>query len=129
MSAGQLDHFTPLTSDATQRKSGVFAWKIHALHASSRPMIFERLDLRTYRQGSDRFWEVRNSGILVYWPHGVGDWVFLSYILPLLEPSNKYFVTRSGDDTVALFDGSQAASPVYSGFDSTQTSDGAEVNL
>ena len=92
-------------------------------------MIFERLDLRTYRQGSDRFWEVRNSGILVYWPHGVGDWVFLSYILPLLEPSNKYFVTRSGDDTVALFDGSQAASPVYSGFDSTQTSDGAEVNL
>ncbi len=53
--------------------------------------------------------------MLVYWPHGLGDFVHLAYILPLLEPSNRYFLTRFGDDFVHLYDGAGIITPIFSG--------------
>ncbi len=61
------------------------------------------------------FAAVRNSRVLIYWPHGFGDFVHLSYVIPLLEPSNEYFITRFGDDFVHLYDEGRRAAPIYSG--------------
>jgi hypothetical protein len=61
------------------------------------------------------FAAVRNSRVLIYWPHGFGDFVHLSYVIPLLEPSNEYFVTRFGDDFVHLYDVGDRITPIYSG--------------
>lgn len=54
--------------------------------------------LRAMREDRGRFAHVRDARVLVYWPHGLGDWVNLGAILPLLEPSNAYAVVRFGDD-------------------------------
>ncbi len=61
------------------------------------------------------FAAVRNSRVLIYWPHGFGDFVHLSYVVPLLEPSNEYFITRFGDDFVHLYDEGERVTPIYSG--------------
>ncbi len=61
------------------------------------------------------FATVRNSRVLIYWPHGFGDFVHLSYVIPLLEPSNEYFITRFGDDFVHLYDEGERVTPIYSG--------------
>ncbi len=50
------------------------------------------------------FSRLRDARVLVYWPHGLGDFVHLGTILPALEPSNTYTVTRIGDDFVSIFD-------------------------
>jgi len=61
------------------------------------------------------FAAVRNSRVLIYWPHGFGDFVHLSYVIPLLDPSNEYFITRFGDDFVHLYDEGESVTPMYSG--------------
>lgn len=61
----------------------------------------------------------------MYFPHGVGDWVQVSSIVPLLEPSNRYFMTRYGDDCAALMDHHAQVQPVYLGLNGTQNGDGA----
>jgi hypothetical protein len=61
------------------------------------------------------FAAVRNSRVLIYWPHGFGDFVHLSYVLRLLDPSNEYFITRFGDDFVHLYDEGERVTPMYSG--------------
>lgn len=61
------------------------------------------------------FAAVRNSRVLIYWPHGFGDFVHLSYVIPLLESSNEYFITRFGDDFVHLYDEGERVAPMYSG--------------
>ena len=75
-----------------------------------------------YVVGEDQFKMLTNSKVLIYFPHGVGDWVFLSQILPYLDPSNEYFVTRIGDHNVSLFDGCEHATPIYSGIADTHAS-------
>lgn len=67
------------------------------------------------REDRGRFAALKNRRVLAYWPHGFGDWVHLGYLLPLLEPSNAYAVTRYGDDCVSLMDGNPVAAPLYSG--------------
>jgi hypothetical protein len=67
------------------------------------------------REDRGRFAALRERRVLVYWPHGFGDWVHLGYILPLLEPSNRYAVTRYGDDYVSVMDGNAIAMPLHSG--------------
>lgn len=54
----------------------------------------------------------------MYFPHGIGDWAQFSYILPLLEPSNRYWMTRYGDEFVALIDDCPLVCPGYSGINS-----------
>ncbi len=71
------------------------------------------------------FKDVRGANVLIYFPHGFGDWVQLAYALPLLEPSNRYWITRFGDDNVALMDGHALAEPAYLGINGTQNGDGA----
>ena len=81
------------------------------------------LDLEVFQRDEDRFGEVRGRRVLIYWPHGFGDFVFL---LPLLEPSNRYYVTRWGDANTALFDGCAGATPMYLGMNSTHCGDGVD---
>jgi hypothetical protein len=67
------------------------------------------------REDRQRFAALRDRRALMYWPHGFGDWVHLGYLLPLLEPSNRYAVTRYGDDYVSVMDGNSIAAPIRSG--------------
>jgi hypothetical protein len=58
---------------------------------------------------------MRDRRVLVYWPHGFGDFVHFSFVAPLLEPSNTYFIARFGDDFVHLYDEGDIVKPLYSG--------------
>jgi len=78
--------------------------------------------VRVLRHDDAEFKSLKNTNVLLYWPHGVGDFVFLGYILPLLEPTNRYWVTRFGDDTVSIMERSEAITPIYTGL--IKSSDG-----
>ncbi|MHB8521774.1 MAG: hypothetical protein ACYDH9_13575 [Limisphaerales bacterium] len=80
-----------------------------------------------FRDVGGRFKSVTNANVLIYWPHGFGDWVFLSYILPLLEPSNHYWITRFGDDTVCLMEDNDWITPLYMGVQSPSCDHGGAV--
>jgi hypothetical protein len=71
--------------------------------------------LPALREDRRRFAALRDRRVLIYWPHGFGDWVHLGYLLPLLEGSNAYAVTRYGDDYVSVMDGNSIAEPLYGG--------------
>lgn len=73
------------------------------------------MELPVYGNHHGAFAQLRNSRVLIYWPHGFGDFVHLSYIVPLLEPSNQYFLTRFGDDFVHLYDEGEIVTPIYAG--------------
>jgi hypothetical protein len=85
-------------------------------------------EAQIYAPHHGNFPALRNRNVLVYWPHGLGDWVFLTTIIPLLERSNRYFVTRYGDDSVALFDGSEYATPLYIGINSPHCDNGRKYH-
>ena len=63
------------------------------------------MDTARLREDRGRFAALRDKRVLIYWPHGLGDWVHFGAVAPLLEPSNVYAITRFGDDYVALFEG------------------------
>jgi hypothetical protein len=71
--------------------------------------------VRAMREDRGRFAALRDARVLVYWPHGLGDWVHFGVALPLLEPSNAYAITRFGDDYVSLVEGSAGIVPLFSG--------------
>ncbi len=71
------------------------------------------------------FARLRNTNVLIYWPHGLGDWVHLSVILPLLESSNRYYITRFGDDFVSVLDGNAYVRTIHTG--GNQISDGTAL--
>jgi hypothetical protein len=81
--------------------------------------------LAAYSHERGRFSALRNARVLLYFPHGFGDWVQFAVVLPLLEPSNRYWMTRYGDDNIAVIDGCGYAEPVYLGLNGTQNGDGA----
>ena len=68
-----------------------------------------------YDERHGAFANLRSARVLVYWPHGLGDFVHFGYVVPLLEPSNTYFITRFGDDFVHLYDRAVGIVPLYSG--------------
>jgi hypothetical protein len=72
-------------------------------------------ELPVYDEHRGGFAALTGRRVLIYWPHGLGDFVHLAYVLPLLEPSNEYFLTRFGDDFVHLYDTAAIAHPIYSG--------------
>jgi hypothetical protein len=82
-----------------------------------------------FTESRGQFAEVKNSRVLIYWPHGFGDWVHLSYLLPLLESSNRYWITRFGDHNTALYDGSPYVSPIYMGVQSLACGSGEDYRL
>jgi hypothetical protein len=67
------------------------------------------------REDRERFARLRDQRVVLYWPHGLGDWVHLGVLAPLLEPSNRYAVTRAGDDYVAILEGQTSLQPLYGG--------------
>lgn len=73
------------------------------------------IELPVYDERRGAFAALRAHRVLIYWPHGLGDFVHLSCIAPLLEASNAYFITRFGDDYVHLYDGNAAIAPLYAG--------------
>lgn len=73
------------------------------------------LALPAMREDRGRFAAVRNARVLVYWPHGLGDWVHFGVIASLLEPSNTYAITRFGDDYVSVMEGHAPVLPLFSG--------------
>jgi hypothetical protein len=78
-------------------------------------MSVTALRLPVFDERGGAFARLRNERVLIYWPHGFGDFVHLGYVLPLLERSNTYFITRFGDDFVHLYDGAQGVTPLLSG--------------
>jgi hypothetical protein len=74
-----------------------------------------RTVLGAMREDGGLFAGINEARVLVYWPHGLGDWTHLSVIAPLLEPTNSYAVTRFGDDYVSLMEGNALLQPLWSG--------------
>ena len=81
----------------------------------------------THDQGD--FSALSGANVLIYFPHGFGDWVQFSTILPLLEPSNRYFITRFGDDSLSLMEDNAFVSPLYCGYNSPNCEDGGLFEL
>ncbi len=75
----------------------------------------DRITVRALREDRGRFAALRSARVLVYWPHGLGDWVHFASIAPLLEPSNVYAITRFGDDYVSTMEGNRYVRPIFSG--------------
>jgi hypothetical protein len=76
--------------------------------------------LRLFDERGMRFARLRNARVLIYWPHGFGDFAHLGYLLPLLEPSNQYWIARYGDDFSALYRKNRYAAMLPSGILSTE---------
>lgn len=74
-----------------------------------------QLRLTAMREDRGRFASLRDARVLIYWPHGLGDWVHFGAVAPLLEPSNAYAITRFGDDYVSVMDGNPMVQPLGSG--------------
>jgi hypothetical protein len=81
--------------------------------------------IRALREDRRRFAELRERRILIYWPHGLGDWVHFGYVAPLLDDSNAYAITRFGDDYVSVLEGSPLVRALFSGV--RAPADGAEL--
>lgn len=79
---------------------------------------------KVFSDASGHFRDVRNANVLIYFPHGFGDWVQLSYVLPLLEPSNRYWITGFGDDNIAVMENDSRVNPIYLGVNSARCLDG-----
>jgi hypothetical protein len=61
------------------------------------------------------FKDLRGANVLIYFPHGFGDWVQLSHVLALLEPSNRYWIAGFGDGNVGVIEGHATVMPAYPG--------------
>lgn len=83
---------------------------------------------RVYNHERGQFAGVRNSNVLFYWPHGFGDWVQFSSVIPYLERTNRYWMTRFGDDNTALMLGHRTMQPVFLGINSSHCGDGQGFN-
>ena len=73
--------------------------------------------VRAMREDRGRFAAVSDSRVLVYWPHGLGDWATLSVIAPLFDASNTFAIARFGDDYTSLMEGDRIFRPLRSGVD------------
>ncbi|HVR46852.1 MAG TPA: hypothetical protein VMT95_09515 [Candidatus Binatia bacterium] len=82
------------------------------------------LRVRAVREDRGRFAAIRDARVLIYWPHGLGDWVHFGAVLPLLEPSNAYAITRFGDDYVSVMEGNARVCALLGG--GAAPSDGGE---
>ena len=72
--------------------------------------------MRVCSHDCGNFAAIRDQNVLIYWPHGFGDFVGLGYVLPFLHPSNRYWITRFVDHSTALMEGIPKVTPVYAGW-------------
>lgn len=77
--------------------------------------------MRAMREDRNRFARVQGARVLVYWPHGLGDWVHLGAILPLLDAGNAYALVRFGDDYASVMERNEYATLLWSGVRAPQT--------
>lgn len=77
------------------------------------------------REDRGRFAALSGRRVLIYWPHGLGDWVHFGTIAAFLEPSNAYAITRFGDDYVSVMEEHPQIRAIRSGV--RAPSDGAEL--
>lgn len=87
------------------------------------------VELATCTHDRGGFSRLNYEAVLLYWPHGFGDWVQFSLVLPYLEKSNRYWMTRFGDDSVSVVEGHPSVRPVYSGVNSPHCDDGGAYGL
>jgi hypothetical protein len=71
--------------------------------------------LPVYDERGGAFARLRSERVLIYWPHGFGDFVHFGYVAPLLDPSNSYAIARFGDDFTHLYDTASGVTPLLSG--------------
>lgn len=83
--------------------------------------------MRVFDERNGAFAGLRDTRVLIYWPHGLGDFVHLGTILPFLEPSNTYAITRIGDDFLSMLDGAQGIRVLYTGV--REIDDGAKFGV
>jgi hypothetical protein len=84
-------------------------------HIKKTPLLMTAVMPRFRFVIRSKFVAIHDSNVLIYYPEGVGDFVFLSYVLPLMDRSNQYWLTRGGAASPSLFEGSNFVTPVYSG--------------
>src|SRR5690348_14423977 len=82
--------------------------------------------IKCYTHDRGGFADLRREHVLLYWPHGFGDWVQFSLVLPYLDQTNRYWMTRFGDDTVSVLSSHSIATPVYLGINSPHCDDGGQ---
>jgi len=71
-------------------------------------ILSEPYAIKSYSDAShSEFFALRNENVLIFWPHGVGDWVFLGTVLSLADKSNNYYVARFGDHHFPIFENAQ----------------------
>lgn len=99
-------------------------WPFRPTAAPAADPTLPRLSVRAMREDRGRFAALRDARVLMYWPHGLGDWATFSTIAPLLEPSNAYAIVRFGDDYVSFMEGHPTVAPLTSGV--RAPGDGAE---
>lgn len=87
-------------------------------------MLTRRQNIRVMSHEVGDFSSMSGHNILIYLPHGFGDWIHFSHVLPYLNRSNNYWMTRFSDDTVALMDGSGYCKPFYLGVKSANCDNG-----
>jgi hypothetical protein len=92
-------------------------------------MLTKPYRMRVYSHDQTDFRTVTGRNVLMYWPHGFGDWIMLGYLLPLLDSSNRYWVTRFGDDYVSVIEDNAYAAPAYLGISSPHCDDGGTYGI
>jgi hypothetical protein len=75
------------------------------------------------------FKSLRDTNVLVYFPHGFGDFVQILAALPLLNATNRYWITRLGDDYTCVMEGNAVVTPVYTGFKAVMREEGRSCAL
>lgn len=71
---------------------------------------------------------MHDAVIVFYFAHGLGDFVMFNNIVPFLNcNNNKLYITRAGDDYIALQEGSEILRPLYTGINTTAVNDGATL--
>src|SRR5258708_6715071 len=72
---------------------------------------------------------IDRSNVLIYFPHGFGDFVQLSYVTSHLNRNNRYWITQFGDDNASVFEGHSFIAPIYSGVNSARLNFGDDFGI
>jgi hypothetical protein len=91
-------------------------------------MNLQSYSARVHTKEKGDFRALRDSNVLIYFPHGFGDWVQFSYVTRFLNPTNKYWITRYGDDNTSLMEGHDSITPLYLGVNTVQCDCGGDFS-
>ena len=72
---------------------------------------------------------LKNANIVIYFAHGIGDFVMFNNVVHFLaKNNNKLYITRFGDDYIGIQDRCELLQPLYVGINSINTNDGADYS-